>query len=326
MRHHRTDLVLATGSRPMVLAAYSSGKPTYAVGPGNTPAYVHASVADPDFAAGCVMAAKIFDWGTACASEQSAIVDRAVAPALRAAMERRGARFLDEREQALLTEMVFPNGPRAAANVDIVGQSPATLAYLAGFSVPETTSLLVVRPGGIGYDHPLSRELLCPIFKWLEVDGPDEGIPTACAQSRFGGDGHTSAVHAADEGVIARFANEIPAYRVCVNTAGLYGAMGHSTGFDPSFMLGTGTIGGSISSDNIGPRHLLNIKRVGAQIRSWEEPTVIPEEGRIAPWALERATASGGAPAAAGPAAAAGAELSLEELVRRAVEEVMSGA
>ena len=81
MRHHRTDLVLATGSRAMVLAAYSSGKPTYAVGPGNVPAYIHASVRDIDYAARCIMAAKIFDWGTACASEQSAIVDRSVAPA-----------------------------------------------------------------------------------------------------------------------------------------------------------------------------------------------------------------------------------------------------
>ena len=195
MRHHRTDLVLATGSRAMVLAAYSSGKPTYAVGPGNVPAYIHASVRDIDYAARCIMAAKIFDWGTACASEQSAIVDRSVAPQLQAAMERERALFLIDDQQNRITQLLFPQGGRGPSNVEAVSQSPATLAHLAGFTIPEGTQLLVVRPGGIGYDFPLSREILGPVFKFIEVDGPDEGIATAVAQLRFGGDGHTAAVH-----------------------------------------------------------------------------------------------------------------------------------
>ena len=199
MRHHRTDLVLATGSRAMVLAAYSSGKPTYAVGPGNVPAYIHASVRDVEYAARCIMAAKIFDWGTACASEQSAIVDRSIAASLQAAMERQGALFLSDDQQNRITQLLFPQGGRGPSNVEAVSQSPATLAHLAGFSIPEGTQLLVVRPGGIGYDFPLSREILGPVFKFIEVDGPDEGIATAVAQLRFGGDGHTSAVHAGDE-------------------------------------------------------------------------------------------------------------------------------
>ena len=200
MRHHRTDLVLATGSRAMVLAAYSSGKPTYAVGPGNVPAYIHASVRDIDYAARCIMAAKIFDWGTACASEQSAIVDRSIAAALQAAMERQGALFLSDDQQNRITQLLFPQGGRGPSNVEAVSQSPATLAHLAGFTIPEGTQLLVVRPGGIGYDFPLSREILGPVFKFIEVDGPDEGIATAVAQLRFGGDGHTAAVHAQRRG------------------------------------------------------------------------------------------------------------------------------
>jgi acetaldehyde dehydrogenase (acetylating) len=187
--------------------------------------------------------------------------------------------------------------------------------------------MLIVQPGGIGPDFPLSRELLCPILKWIEVDGPDEGIATAAAQSRYGGDGHTAAVHASDDGVIARFASAVPAYRICVNTAGLYGAMGYSTGFHPSFMLGTGTIGGSITSDNIGPLHLINRKRVGAQIRAWEEPTVSPEEGRVADWARAQASEAAAPPAPAPTAAAPAPEPrptdDLEELVRRAIESVM---
>jgi len=340
MRHHRTDLVLATGSRAMVLAAYSSGKPTYAVGPGNVPAYIHASVRDIDYAARCVMAAKIFDWGTACASEQSAIVDRPVAAQLQAAMEREGALFVSDDQQNRLTQLLFPQGGRGPSNVEAVAQSPATLAHLAGFSIPEGTQLLVVRPGGIGYDFPLSREILGPVFKFIEVDGPDEGIATAVAQLRFGGDGHTAAVHAHDEAVISRYAEAAPAYRVLVNTPSLFGAMGYSTGVDRTFMIGTGTIGGSISSDNIGVRHLLNRKRVAAQIHDWEMPASGPDDLRVAAWALNRepvagastarpaaAAASAPAPAAAAPASAPpqpGA--SLEELVRQAIAAVMRDA
>jgi len=340
MRHHRTDLVLATGSRAMVLAAYSSGKPTYAVGPGNVPAYIHASVRDIDYAARCIMAAKIFDWGTACASEQSAIVDRSVAPQLQAAMERERALFLSDDQQNRITQLLFPQGGRGPSNVEVVSQSPATLAHLAGFTIPEGTQLLVERPGGIGYDFPLSREILGPVFKFIEVDGPDEGIATAVAQLRFGGDGHTAAVHGSDEAVISRYAEAAPAYRVLVNTPSLFGAMGYSTGVDRTFMIGTGTIGGSISSDNIGVRHLLNRKRVAAQIHDWEVPASGANDHAVAAWALNREPLSapgGSQPAAATSAAAAAAPAastpavpppgaSLEELVRQAIAAVMRDA
>ncbi|HEY3612693.1 MAG TPA: aldehyde dehydrogenase family protein [Gaiellales bacterium] len=344
MRHHRTDLVLATGSRAMVLAAYSSGKPTYAVGPGNVPAYINASVRDVDYAARCIMAAKVFDWGTACASEQSAIVDRPIAAQLQASMEAKGAYFLTDAEQNQLTTLLFPQGGRGPSNVEAVSQSPATLAHLAGFAIPESTQLLVVRPGGIGYDFPLSREILGPVFKFIEVEGPDEGIATAVAQLRFGGDGHTAAVHAHDEAIISRYAEAAPAYRVLVNTPSLFGAMGYSTGVDRTFMIGTGTIGGSISSDNIGVRHLINRKRVAAQIHDWEMPPSGADDLRVAQWALNREPVAGPAtasrpypsstpsrtPAPAPATAAAPAPppvgASLEDLVRNAIEAVMRDA
>ncbi len=338
MRHHRTDLVLATGSRAMVLAAYSSGKPTYAVGPGNVPAYIHASVGDLDYAARCIMAAKIFDWGTACASEQSAIVDRSIAARLQAAMEREGALFLSDDQQNRITQLLFPQGGRGPSNIEAVAQSPATLAHLAGFTIPDGTQLLVVRPGGIGYDFPLSREILGPVFKLIEVDGPDEGIATAVAQLRFGGDGHTAAVHGSDEAVISRYAEAAPAYRVLVNTPSLFGAMGYSTGVDRTFMIGTGTIGGSISSDNIGVRHLLNRKRVAAQIHDWEIPASGANDHAIAAWALEREPLSGASaaqPTSSGTATPAPSTAtpgppppgaSLEELVRQAIAAVMRDA
>ena len=220
-------------------------------------------------------------------------------------MERQGALFLSDDQQNRITQLLFPQGGRGPSNVEAVSQSPATLAHLAGFSIPEGTQLLVVRPGGIGYDFPLSREILGPVFKFIEVDGPDEGIATAVAQLRFGGDGHTSAVHAGDEAVISRFAEAAPAYRVLVNTPSLFGAMGYSTGVDRTFMIGTGTIGGSISSDNIGVRHLINRKRVAAQIHDWEMPTSGPDDLRVAAWAINREPVAG--PSTTGRSAAAAA-------------------
>jgi acetaldehyde dehydrogenase (acetylating) len=253
-------------------------------------------------------------------------------------MERQGALFLSDDQQNRITQLLFPQGGRGPSNIEAVAQSPATLAHLAGFTIPDGTQLLVVRPGGIGYDFPLSREILGPVFKWIEVDGPDEGIATAVAQLRFGGDGHTAAVHGSDEGVISRYAEAAPAYRVLVNTPSLFGAMGYSTGVDRTFMIGTGTIGGSISSDNIGVRHLLNRKRVAAQIHDWEMPASGADDHAIAAWALEREPLSG--ESTAQPAAAAAATpapstttpdapppgASLEELVRQAITAVMRDA
>ncbi len=230
-----------------------------------------------------------------------------------------------------------------------MSQSPATLAHLAGFTIPEGTQLLVVRPGGIGYDFPLSREILGPVFKFIEVDGPDEGIATAVAQLRFGGDGHTAAVHAGDEAVISRYAEAAPAYRVLVNTPSLFGAMGYSTGVDRTFMIGTGTIGGSISSDNIGVRHLLNRKRVAAQIARLgdaRERPGRPPRGRLGaqPRARRRAEHDAAArpspptrirpaprpapapPPPRSPPAPPPPGASLEELVRQAIAAVMRDA
>lgn len=270
MAHYRTDLVLATGSRIMVLAAYSSGKPTYAVGPGNSPSYVHASTKDLGEAAAGILASKTFDNGTACASEQAVIMCQAVAGRLRAEFEQRGAYFATAEEQEKLSRLLFPKGPGTAFNVETVGQFATRLAEMAGITVPVGTRALVVAPAGVGREHALSHELLCPVLKWYPVPGVDQGIAAATALLRYGGDGHTAAIWGEDQGVIARYAR-VPAYRICVNSPTLFGAMGFTTGFVPSFMLGTGTIGGTISSDNIGPQHLINRKRVGVAIRDWRE-------------------------------------------------------
>ena len=348
MRHHRTDLVLATGSRAMVLAAYSSGKPTYAVGPGNAPAYIHASVRDIELRGALHHGGQDLRLGHGLrlrAVRDRRPLDRGRAAGGDGAPGR--AVPLRRRSRTAITQLLFPQGGRGPSNVEAVSQSPATLAHLAGFSIPEGTQLLVVRPGGIGYDFPLSREILGPVFKFIEVDGPDEGIATAVAQLRFGGDGHTSAVHAGDEAIISRYAEAAPAYRVLVNTPSLFGAMGYSTGVDRTFMIGTGTIGGSISSDNIGVRHLHQPQaRRGADPRlgDADERPGRPARGRLGdqPRARRRAEHDGArrgrgccrasppapapAPAAAARARPAAPGASLEELVRQAIAAVMRDA
>jgi acetaldehyde dehydrogenase (acetylating) len=354
MAHYRTDLVLATGSRAMVLAAYSSGKPTYAVGPGNSPAYVHSSCADLGETAAAILASKTFDNGTACASEQAIVVDASVAPRLRAELERRGGYFCTPTEQEALAQLLFPNGPGTAFNVETVGQFATRIAEMAGLSVPAGTRALLVQPAGVGRDHTLSHELLCPVLKWYEVPGADQGIAVATALLKYGGDGHTAAVHAEDQSIVARY-SKVPAYRICVNGPTLFGAMGFTTGFVPSFTLGTGTIGGTISSDNIGPHHLVNRKRVGVRLRDWREsgvtdegavaaiaavpaPAVLPAElpplppaqaalmaeTAAAPRAQQAAPAMPPPPVPSAPLPLGPAPVDIEAIVRAAIEEVIA--
>lgn len=304
MRHYRTDLVLATGSRQMVLAAYSSGKPTFAVGPGNVPVYVHASVPDAGEAAAQIVVSRAFDYGTACTSEQAVVADATIAARLRGELESRGAYFCDAREQAAIERLCFPRGDEELPSTEIVGQAATRLASMAGIGVPSGIRTLVVSPRGVGREHPLSHELLCPILKWYEARSEDEALATCEAVLRFGGDGHTAVLHAGDEAIVARY-SRVPAYRILVNNPALFGAAGYSSGLDPTFMIGTGTIGGAISSDNIGPRHLINIKRVALPIGSWRT-SGIGENG-----------------AASTPL---GADADLEALVRQVVERVTAAA
>jgi acetaldehyde dehydrogenase (acetylating) len=269
MRHHRVSMVLATGSIAMVRAAYSSGKPTYAVGPGNVPSYFHESVADLDDAVAGTLASTVFDRGTPCASEQALIVDRSIERRVRERFEALGARFLTEAEaERLIPVLITAQG---TIDPEAVGQSPQVLGERAGLSVDPATTVLVVNPRGVGRGHPLSMEILSSILKWYVVSGPQEGIARAGELLRFGGDGHTAAVWAADQRVVGAYAAKARAFRVLVNTPACFGAMGATAGLPPSFMLGTGTWGGGITADNIGPLHLINRKRVARRTRDWRE-------------------------------------------------------
>jgi acetaldehyde dehydrogenase (acetylating) len=304
MHHHRVAMILATGSIDMVRTAYASGKPTYAVGPGNVPTYLDASVADLDDAVAATVADGVFDYGTPCASEQALVVDRAIEGRVRTRMESLGARFLMDQEAARLLPVLVTREGRIQP--EAVGQSPQVLAERAGFPVDPATTVLVVQPAGVGRDHPLSMEILTSIMKWYTVADAQEGIARAAELLRFGGDGHTAGIWAADDRVIAAYAAGARAFRVIVNTPTCFGAMGATAGLPPSFMLGTGTWGGGITADNIGPLHLINRKRVARGTRDWREM-----------FALGTVSAASGVAASPGDSRAVA-----DELVRRILERL----
>ncbi|MGE3165149.1 MAG: aldehyde dehydrogenase family protein [Planctomycetota bacterium] len=291
MKHDLTSVIVATGGPGVVQAAYSSGKPAFGVGPGNPPVFVH-HTADLAHAARCIAASQGFDYGTICSSEQSLVVERAVAAAFRAALTAEGAHFCDARETQLLQRAVQTSDGRL--NTKIVGKSPQVIATAAGFSVPAETTILIAPERGVGRDFPLSREKLAPILAWYECDEWRSGCDLCIELIRYYGSGHTMGIYSRDPAVIREFALEKPVARVIVNGPTTQGSVGYSTNLSPSMTLGCGTMGGNITTDNIGPQHLINIKRV-----AYPRPEFFAEMGMT----LDRSNLEPGAPAGtpAGP-------------------------
>ncbi|MHB0980032.1 MAG: aldehyde dehydrogenase family protein [Thermoleophilia bacterium] len=263
MKHRDVDLILATGGTPMVRAAHSAGKPALGVGPGNVPCYVDRS-ADLEKAARYIVSSKAFDCSVICATEQAVVADRPIAGRLAERMQELGAHFVDEQQAAALARVLYDE--RGAFNPRSVGQTPQKLAQMAGISVPSTARILVARLDGVGPGVPLSREKLTTVLGWYDVDGWEEGCRRSIELLTFGGEGHTQVIHATDPEVILRFGLEKPAFRVLVNAMGTLGAIGLTTGLDPALTLAPGGIGGAITGDNVGVRHLLNVKRLAWDI------------------------------------------------------------
>ena len=268
MSHPAVSLVLATGSGEMVRVCYSSGKPTIAVGAGNVPVYIHRSVPDIAEAALMVTESKSFDNGTACVAEQAIVLDEPIADACLDALREAGTAMLEPSEHESLRRVLFDE--RGGLRPDPVGQSAVTLGELCGVRVPAGTRVLGVQLDTVGGHEPLSAEILGPVLKLYRSPTPEAAYDRCLEILRFGGEGHTLGLHAGDVDVIERFST-LPASRFPVNTPTLFGGMGYSADIDPSFMLGTGTWSGSISSDNITPLHLINIKRIAHEVRPWRQ-------------------------------------------------------
>ena len=264
MKHKQTAVILATGGIGLVRAAYSSGKPAFGVGPGNVPVFIERT-ADVPKAVQDILTGKTFDNGTICASEQAVVCDAPIEKTVREQFKAQGGHFLSAAEADQLARVVAT--PQRSLNPGIVGKSVEVIAKLAGLNVPSGTRCLMVDVGGVGREFPLSMEKLSPILAFYVVDGLTRGAERCYEILRYGGMGHTAGVHTRSREAAVRFGAEMPASRITVNTPTTHGAIGFSTALPPSMTLGCGSWGGNVTSDNVSPLHLLDIKRVAFEVR-----------------------------------------------------------
>lgn len=256
MKDKNIAVILATGSNPMVKAAYSSGKPAYGVGAGNVPAFIERT-ANYKKAVKDIIYGTTFDNGTLCSSEQAIIVDSKLRENVIQECKNNGGYFTSIEEKALLAKAILKDG---RINPDIVGKPAVWIANYAGFSVPSSTKVLISECSVVGKADPLSYEKLSPILAFYTVDGWLEGCHKCIDLLNFGGIGHTMVIHSNDPAIILKFALEKPAFRILVNTVASIGAVGYTTSLNPSLTLGPGTWGGSIISENVTAKHLMNVK------------------------------------------------------------------
>ncbi len=264
MSHRLTSVILATGGMGLVRAAYSSGKPAFGVGPGNVPAYVESS-ADVAKAVRDVLTGKSFDNGTLCCSEQALICDESILARVREEVVKEGGYFLTREEAAAVARIAVTSS--RLANPEVVGKGAGFIAEKAGVNVPPGTRVLVAELEGVGRDYPLSIEKLSPILAFYVVKDWREGCERSKQVLSYGGMGHTLSIHSQNQDIIMEFALQKPAFRVIVNSSATHGAVGFSSGLDPAMTLGCGAYGGNITSDNITPMHLINVKRLAFELR-----------------------------------------------------------
>jgi len=343
MRAPEVGLILATGGTGLVRAAYSSGKPSYGVGPGNVPAFIE-HTANVSKAVADIFAGKTFDYGTLCSSEQAMVVEESVKETALQECRKQGGYFLNEDEMRRIGELIFPGGFHAPSP-KVVGRPAPHIAELAGIAVPTEARVLIARLDAVGRQVPLSAEKLCPVLAFYSVANLAAGIALCTQLLRFGGMGHTASIHTQDASAAREFGETVPAFRVCVNTASTHGSVGYSTNLFPAMTLGCGAQGGNITSDNIGPKHLMNLRRVAWESRAVEHrtipaarrmdsladaaghedvtPSTAAGHGNVTP-ATAAGDASAGASTGSARAAAGNAAAPDRAAIARAVEHVMA--
>jgi len=305
MKARETAVILATGGMGLVRAAYSAGKPAYGVGPGNAPAYIESS-ADIAKAVRDIVTGKTFDNGVLCSSENSVVVDAPLVEEVKRAFRANGGYFMSASEIDAVGRILV--SPQRLPNPALVGRPATYIAQQAGITVPEGTRVLLAELQGVGRDYPLSIEKLCPVLSFYVVQDWREGCERCKQILRYGGMGHTMSIHSRNDDIILQFGLKKPAYRIVVNSPTTHGSIGLTTGLDPAMTLGCGGYGGNITSDNISPRHLLNIKRLAYEIR----PAVVRRETAPPAPALQPGT-----PLPKVPAVRAPGGLAAESLARR---------
>ena len=257
------DTILATGGPGMVKAAYSSGKPALGVGAGNTPAIID-DTADIKLAVNSIIHSKTFDNGMICASEQSCIVDKKIYKAVRKEFEDRGCYFLKADEIDKVRKTIIING---ALNAKIVGQKPVTIAALAGVTIPEETKVLIGEVESVDISEEFAHEKLSPVLAMYKSENFNDALEKAAQLIADGGYGHTSSVYlnaVTEQEKLDAFSAKMKTCRVLVNTPSSFGGIGdlYNCKLAPSLTLGCGSWGGNSVSENVGVKHLVNIKTV----------------------------------------------------------------
>jgi acetaldehyde dehydrogenase (acetylating) len=230
-----------------------------------------ADVAD---AIGKIVEGKAFDFGTVCSSEQAVVAEAPLRDRVMTELKARKAYLCSEAQKEALGKLLLT--PGGTVNPKCVGQPAPKIAKMAGFEVPADTPILVVELTGVGKEHPLSAEKLSPVLSLYSVKDFEEGLDVCESLLRFGGLGHTCVIHSKDDAKIREYGLRMPAFRVLVNTPAPQGSTGITTNVFPSMTLGCGAIAGNITSDNIGPLHLINIKRIAYAVRKPEEAFEVP--------------------------------------------------
>ncbi|MCL2494830.1 MAG: acetaldehyde dehydrogenase (acetylating) [Oscillospiraceae bacterium] len=264
LRDPCVGLILATGGGAMVRAAYRSGNPAIGVGPGNGPAFIERS-ADIPKAVGHIIESKTFDNGVICASEQSIVTEHCIASQVEKELTRQSCYFLSESESAALAKLFLR--PDGTMNPGIVGRTAPEIAALANISVPEGTRVLISRQEGVSPQNAWCHEKLCPALAYYVEPDWEAACQRCLALLAIEGAGHTMVIHSKDEAVIREFALQKPVSRLLVNTPAALGGVGATTGLAPALTLGCGSAGGSATSDNVGPLHLRDIRRVAWGVR-----------------------------------------------------------
>src|SRR5206468_1311275 len=235
MKQRDVAVILATGGMGLVRAAYSAGKPAYGVGPGNAPAYIERT-ANVKKAVRDIVTGKTFDNGVLCSSENSVVVDEAIAEDAKREFIAQGAYFLSKAEMDAVAKLLVT--PQRLPNPALVGKSAMVIAEKCGITVPSGTRVLLAPLEGVGRDYPLSIEKLCPVLSFYIVKDWRDGCERCKQILRYGGMGHTMSIHSQNDQVILEFGLHKPAFRIVVNSPTTHGSVGLSTGLDPAMTLG----------------------------------------------------------------------------------------
>lgn len=262
MKHVDIDAILATGGPGMVKAAYSSGKPALGVGAGNTPAVID-ETADIRMAVSSILLSKTFDNGVICASEQAIVAVDSVYEQVKNELQYRGAYLLNQKEKEKVAKTIIIDG---RLNANIVGQPAYKIAEMAGINVPETAKVLVGEASEISHDEAFTHEKLSPVLALYRAKDFDEAVEKAYQLVDFGGAGHTSVLYTDErkQDRIKQFATKLHTGRILINSPSSQGAIGDLYNFrlEPSLTLGCGSWGGNSVSENVGVKHLINVKTV----------------------------------------------------------------